>query len=70
MEIYCTDMLSALKMEFSYIFSDFKYPGVPKVNINLFKNDCFNVNQTKIIPTKALHHKLTVHGFRIKDFVY
>ena len=57
-------------MEFSYIFSDFKYPGVPKVNINLFKNDSFNVNGTKIIPIKAFHHKLTVHGFRIKDFVY
>ena len=71
MEIYCTEyVLSALKMEFSYIFSDFKYPGVPKVNINLFKNDSFNVNETKIIPIKALHHKLTVHGFRIKDFVY
>ena len=71
MEIYCTEyVLSALKMEFSYIFSDFKYPGVPKVNINLFENDSFNVNETKIIPIKALHHKLTVHGFRIKDFVY
>ena len=71
MEIYCTKyVLSALKMEFSYIFSDFKYPGVPKVNINLFKNDSFNINETKIIPIKALHHKLTVHGFRIKDFVY
>ena len=49
MEIYCTEyVLSALKMEFSYIFSDFKYPGVPKVNINLFENDSFNVNEAKL----------------------
>ena len=28
MEIFCSnDVLSALKMEFSYIFADFKYPG-------------------------------------------
>ena len=57
-------------MEISYIFSDFKYPCGANVNINLFENDSFSVNKTKIIPIKALHHKLTVHGFRIKDFVY
>ena len=71
MEIYCSkDVLSALKMEFSYIFSDFKYPGVPKVNVNLFDNDEFYIENTKVIPIKAMHYKLPVHGFRIKNFVY
>ena len=71
MEIFCSnDVLSALKMEFSYIFADFKYPGVPKVNVNLIDNTDFKINNTIITPIKALHHKLPVHGFRIKDFVY
>ena len=71
MEIFCSnDVLSALKMEFSYIFADFKYPGVPKVNVNLICNTDFKANNTIITPIKALHHKLPVHGFRIKDFVY
>ena len=71
MEIYCSkDVLSALKMEFSYIFSDFKYPGVPKVNVNLFNSDEFYIENTKVIPIKAMHYKLPVHGFRIKNFVY
>ena len=71
MEIFCSnDVLSALKMEFSYIFADFKYPGVPKVNVNLIDNSDFKVNNTIITPIKALHHKLSVQGFRIKDFVY
>ena len=35
MEIFCSDdVLKALKMQFSYIFADFRYPGVPKVNVN------------------------------------
>tara|TARA_Y100000746_G_scaffold230982_1_gene243671 strand:+ start:233 stop:994 length:762 start_codon:yes stop_codon:yes gene_type:complete len=71
MEVFCSnDVLSALKMEFSYIFADFKYPGVPKVNINLIDKSIFNFNNISITPIKALHHKLPVHGFRIKDFVY
>ena len=71
MEVFCSnDVLSALKMEFSYIFADFKYPGVPKVNINLIDESIFNFNNISITPIKALHHKLPVHGFRIKDFVY
>ena len=66
MEIFCSnDVLSALKMEFSYIFADFKYPGVPKVNVNLIDNTDFKINNTIITPIKALHHKLPVHGFRI-----
>ena len=71
MEVFCSnDVLSSLKMEFSYIFADFKYPGVPKVNINLIDESIFNFNNISITPIKALHHKLPVHGFRIKDFVY
>ena len=71
MEVFCSnDVLSALKMEFSYIFADFKYPGVPKVNINIIDESIFNFNNISITPIKALHHKLPVHGFRIKDFVY
>ena len=71
MEVFCSnDVLYALKMEFSYIFADFKYPGVPKVNINLIDESIFNFNNISITPIKALHHKLPVHGFRIKDFVY
>jgi len=71
MEVFCSnDVLDALKMEFSYIFADFKYPGVPKVNINLIDESIFNFNNISITPIRALHHKLPVNGFRIKGFVY
>lgn len=71
MQIYCSNITSqALKNEFPYVFSDFKYPGVPSVNINIIKNRSFNINKTLITPIKAKHYKMTVFGFRIKDFVY
>ena len=56
--------------EFPYVFEEVKYPGVPKVNINLFSNKEFYVNDIKIVPIKAIHYKLTVFGFRINNFVY
>ena len=71
MDVFCTeDVLLSLKNEFSYIFSEFKYPGIPRINVTLINNSIFYVNRTKIIPIKALHYKLPVLGFRIKNFIY
>ena len=71
MDIFCTkDVLNALKMEYSYIFSEKTYPGVPKVNINIIENTKFFVDDIEIQPIQALHYKLPVLGFRIKNFIY
>ena len=71
MDVFCTeDVLLSLKNEFSYIFSEFKYPGITRINVTLINNSIFYVNRTKIIPIKALHYKLPVLGFRIKNFIY
>lgn len=71
MQVYCTkETKKALKREFSYVFSDIKYPGVPRVIINNIKDQPFKINSIKITPIKALHYKMDVLGFRIRDFVY
>ena len=71
MPIYCSKVTSeALKLEFPYIFSGFNYPGVPKVAINIIKNQPFYIKGNMIQPIKVLHYKLPVFGFRIKNFVY
>ena len=71
MPIYCSsNVLSALKHQFSYIFSNSKYPGVPKIDVNIISNETFKISSTKIIPISAIHYKLPVFGFRIKDFIY
>ncbi len=71
MQVFCNDLTAeVLKKEFPYVFSEKKYPGVPNVNINLFTNNVFNINNTSIIPIKAQHYLLPVYGFRIYDFIY
>ena len=71
MDVFCTeDVLLSLKNEFSYIFSESKYPGIPRIDVTLINNSTFYINRTKIIPIKALHYKLPILGFRIKNFVY
>ncbi|WP_304064958.1 MBL fold metallo-hydrolase [Pedobacter glucosidilyticus] len=71
MEIYATEQVqNALKREFYYVFSDFKYPGVPLVNLNTIHDETFMVGDIALLPIEVMHYKLPVKGFRIKDFTY
>ena len=72
MEVYCTpQVFDALKREFSYVFADFKYPGIPKVNVNLLENKPFQMkNGLEFNPIHVMHYKLPVFGYRIGDFTY
>ncbi len=71
MEIYAsTNVQEALKREFAYIFSDFKYPGIPEINLHLIENKPFSIEGIEIIPIEVMHYKLPVLGFRIADFSY
>ncbi len=60
----------ALHREFSYVFSENKYPGIPEINLCTLTNDDFKVNDLRIIPINAMHFKLPVKGFRIENFAY
>lgn len=62
---------SALKQEFHYIFSEAKYPGIPRLELHDINADQpFNVAGIYIIPISVMHFKLPVFGFRIGDFTY
>jgi phosphoribosyl 1,2-cyclic phosphate phosphodiesterase len=63
-------VLNQLKTEFAYIFSDKKYPGVPRVRTIPIDNQEFIVNDVKISPIEVMHYKLPVYGFRIGNFTY
>lgn len=60
----------ALKREFSYIFSDLKYFGIPQINLHTIDRQPFLVGTTTFTPIEVLHYKLPVLGYRIKDFTY
>lgn len=60
----------SLKMEFGYIFADFKYPGIPQIDVHSIDKEPFKINNTLFTPIEVLHYKLPVFGFRIDDFTY
>jgi phosphoribosyl 1,2-cyclic phosphate phosphodiesterase len=63
-------VLEQIQREYSYIFSDKKYPGVPQVTCVEIDNHPFHIEDIGIIPIPVLHYKLPVLGFRIGDFSY
>jgi phosphoribosyl 1,2-cyclic phosphate phosphodiesterase len=71
MQVYCTkEVQQALKREFSYVFNENPYPGIPKVHVNLITNRPFVVEDLEFVPIEVLHYKMPVFGYRIGDFTY
>lgn len=71
MEVYATNHVQeALKREFSYVFAQYKYPGIPQLNLHTIGNSPFRVGSVEVIPISVLHYKLPVLGFRVEDFTY
>jgi phosphoribosyl 1,2-cyclic phosphate phosphodiesterase len=70
-DVYATlRVQDALRREFSYIFHDYKYPGIPELNLHTIGLEPFSIGAVNITPIEVMHYKLPVLGFRIKDFTY
>lgn len=71
MDIYANELTqNALKREFSYIFSDKKYPGVPSVNMHTIHDERFVVGDIPVLPILVYHLNMPVFGFRFGKFTY
>lgn len=71
MPVYGTlEVLDQLKIEYAYAFSEFKYPGIPRLLLNEIKDKPFTVNGVSITPLPVMHMKLPVLGFRLNNFSY
>ena len=71
MDIYAQQrVLSHLKVEFSYVFSDNPYPGVPQMRLHPLDGDAFFVKNVGVVPIKVQHYRLPILGFRIGDLTY
>ena len=69
--IYATEFSQGvIKREFAYAFSDFKYPGIPEINLKTIGDEPFDVNGLTVTPIHVMHHKMPVIGFRVHDFTY
>jgi phosphoribosyl 1,2-cyclic phosphate phosphodiesterase len=70
-DVYASQRVQdALKREFPYIFEDFKYPGVPQINLHLIENTPFTIEGLEFTPIEVMHYKLPIFGFRFHDFSY
>ncbi|RZK58837.1 MAG: MBL fold metallo-hydrolase [Pedobacter sp.] len=70
-DIYATIRVQdALRREFSYIFEDTKYFGLPQIKLHTVDMQPFLIGETIIIPIEVMHHKLPVLGYRFGDFTY
>ncbi|MEM9856130.1 MAG: MBL fold metallo-hydrolase [Bacteroidota bacterium] len=63
-------VIDQLKREFSYIFAEKKYPGVPRIETHEIDDTPFDIAGVEFIPIQVMHYKLPVYGFRINDFTY
>jgi len=63
-------VLDILRRDFAYAFSEFKYPGIPQIQLYEIDHQPFVIQGVPIVPIEVLHYKLPVLGFRIGDFSY
>lgn len=71
MDVYANTLTQeALRREFSYIFTENKYPGIPSVNLHTITNQPFVIGDITVAPIQVWHLKMPVLGFRFGDFTY
>lgn len=71
MDVYAsTRVQEAIRREFAYIFSDFKYPGIPEINLFLLENKPTLIHDVLVTPIDVVHYKMPVFGFRVNNFTY
>jgi phosphoribosyl 1,2-cyclic phosphate phosphodiesterase len=70
-DIFCEERVQkVVKKEYSYVFSEYQYPGIPKMRLNPIVEQGFSVGKMEIIPVRVFHYRLPVYGFRVGNFAY
>ncbi len=71
MDLYLNERVEkALRREFSYVFAEEKYPGIPLINLHRIDTTPFVIQNELIEPVEVMHFKLPVLGFKFGGFCY
>lgn len=62
--------LAGVKQELPYAFTEYKYPGVPVIDLHEINLTPFSIGDLSIIPIEVFHHKMRVYGYRFGPFTY
>lgn len=78
--IYAEEIVQdSLKMEYSYAFAEYKYPGVPEYKLHTINEEPFSITKAlpdnstatlEITPIRVYHYRLPILGFRIGNMAY
>jgi phosphoribosyl 1,2-cyclic phosphate phosphodiesterase len=70
-DIYAEERVQkTIKKEYSYVFAEYQYPGIPKMRLIDIPDNSFTVKGIQVIPIRVFHYHLPVYGFRIGNFAY
>lgn len=64
------EVLHQIRSEFSYAFSEQRYPGIPRIDLREIGVGDFDLGGLNITPLPVKHLHMEVMGFRIGDFAY
>ncbi|HEY4966605.1 MAG TPA: MBL fold metallo-hydrolase [Puia sp.] len=71
MPLFANEMTQEVVIrEFPYAFTDFRYPGIPEIQLNTIAMDPFMIGDIRVVPVQVWHLKMPVLGFRFGDFTY
>ncbi len=71
MQVYANELTQEeIIREFPYVFADFKYPGIPDIQLNNIDDTPFIVGDIPVTPIYVWHLKMPVLAFRFGDFTY
>lgn len=70
-DIFCEERAKlSIINEYSYAFTDNKYPGVPEIDLHTINEDLFVAAGLSVQPIRIMHFKLPILGYRIGRFAY
>lgn len=71
LDIYCDRRtMEAIHKDYDYAFTEFRYPGVPEMNIHVIGEEPFRVDDIEVLPITVMHYRLPITAFRIENFAY
>jgi phosphoribosyl 1,2-cyclic phosphate phosphodiesterase len=70
-DIYAEERVqNAVRKEYSYVFSENRYPGVPRMELHNISDQSIVIRGVEVIPLRVFHYRLPILGFRIGNMAY
>lgn len=71
MNVYASPRVQeALKREYSYVFAEKSYPGIPQINLHTIEDESIHLFGVDFMPIEVMHYKLPVTAFRVEGLTY